>query len=64
MDFRRAVCVDGPLAGAQVTFREGETRVVLHGPDGADADYELGELLGPLPGSVYAARYVTRTTGQ
>lgn len=61
MQFLRAVCVDGPLAGAQVSFPAGERRITVHGPDG-EAEYELGELLGPLPGAVYAARHVPATT--
>ena len=58
MNFVRVVCVDGPMAGAEVSFPAGETEWTLHHPELGAVRYALtGSLSGPLPGNVQAARY-------
>jgi hypothetical protein len=59
VDFGRVVCVDGPLAGAQVSFPAGERKCTLHDPVAGPVRYELtGSLSGPLPGNLQTARFL------
>lgn len=53
----RAVCVDGPALGAQITTREA-TEVLVHHPQAGVLLYELAGELSSFPGGLRAARFV------
>jgi len=52
---RSIVCLDGPLAGAQLSAPAGDT-VVLYDGQGNEVVYRLDGLLSVFPGGLYAAR--------
>jgi hypothetical protein len=56
---RRALCLDGPLAGATVSFDAVDDVAVLASPDGRPVSYRIGELLSTFPGYLHAARLVS-----
>ena len=58
MSFRRALCLDGPLAGATVSFGAEDDLTDLEAPDGRPVTYRIGELLSTFPGHLHAARVV------
>lgn len=59
MTHRRALCLDGPLAGATVSFEADQEVAVLASPDGRPVSYRIGELLSTFPGHLHAARAVS-----
>lgn len=55
---RRAVCLDGPLEGAEVTFGGDEDVAVFYDTAGTPVTYRLVGPLGAFPGTPFAARVV------
>jgi hypothetical protein len=55
----RAVCVDGPLAGRQITFPGDADTAEFHDPATGPVTYRLGDDFSSFPGGLRTAHVIT-----